>query len=88
MMHLPKERRFSFWFGLALLSLLSLGWKPESILAWRLTHMNSASVGDREVQIPFPWVLARPKSPIKASTFSTLWPTLENDDYLTAILEE
>jgi hypothetical protein len=87
MIHLPRERRFSFWFGAALLLLLSLGWKPEVILAWRLTHMNSASVGNREVQIPFPWVLAHPKGPVKALTFSTLWPTLKDDD-LAAILEE
>jgi hypothetical protein len=87
MMHIPKERRFSFWFGAILLLLVPLGWKPEAILAWRLTHINSASIGNREIQIPFPWVLTHTQSPVKIRTFHTLWPKSEDED-VTAVLEE
>jgi hypothetical protein len=87
MIHLPKERRFPFFFGAAFLLVLPLGWKPATILTWRLTHVNSAVVGNRDIQIPFPWVISHPKGPLKIRTFSTLLPTL-HDDYMVAILEE
>jgi hypothetical protein len=87
LIHLPKERRFAFFFGAVLLLLLALAWKPEVILVWRTTHTQSAFIGNRNVPIPFPWVLTHRQSPVKIRTFSTFWPTLKDDD-VSAILEE
>jgi hypothetical protein len=82
-----RNGKTAFYSLLLILLCLSLAWKPLVIAAWRLSHGASATVGARNIPIPFPWVLTREQGSAKARAFETLWPWLDNRE-VTVIVEE
>ena len=77
-----------FYTAAAALLCLSLAWKIEATFVWRLTHRSSASVAGKKIELPFPWMLTRTQSSIKARAFVTLWPTPVTSEEDELIIEQ
>jgi hypothetical protein len=83
---LSKKQVMFYTVGFILVC-LGMAWKPLVVVAWRLSHRSSVTVGYRRLTVPFPWVLTVSRSSVKAKSFVTLWPNFSSRD-VTAIIEE
>lgn len=73
-MAISSTAKRTIYIVAALLTVASLAWKVIAVGAWRLSHENSFSVGEKSVRVPFPWILVRNR-PAKMEAFTSLWPT-------------
>jgi hypothetical protein len=65
---------------------LAFAWKPIAIHIWRIDHPRKVRVSGLEIAIPFPWAISSTGTVAKLRSFSSLWPSV-NDDDATAVME-
>jgi hypothetical protein len=62
-----------------------LSWKPIVTLAWRFRNPVTASLVNRSLTVPWPWMVTRTGESVKLRAFATQWPAV-NNAYATALI--